>query len=235
MGRGALVLCSLLVGCTYKAATKVVDPVLVSEGTMLDRGEGSQRSFVLGDFRFAQVSLDRDASAPSTGLSPDGQARPTERIDLQMTMTVKDRRWGGACRALREPTGRADYAAVTEEFHDVVKIDCTFDDGGGRTWTFVMKGSLATNLGGKLTPTHTSIVGGGLEVEVLMWRNVWERVRRHLPDPVGQVRLQRGSIAAMILERPERAWIEPSAPVELLDVAMATLGALRMLPLDFDA
>ena len=235
MGRGALVLCSLLVGCTYKAATKVVDPVLVSEGTMLERSDGSLRSFVLGEYHFEQESLDRDASAPSTGLSPDGQARPTERVDLQMTMTVKDRQWGGACRALREPTGRVDYAAVTEEFHDVVQIDCTFDDGGGNTWTFEMKGSLAANLGGMLTPTNASVVGGGLEVEVLMWRNVWQRVRRHLPDPVGQVRLKRGSVAAMILERPERAWIDQSAPMEMLDVAMATLGALRMLPLDFDA
>ena len=202
---------------------------------MLERSDGSLRSFVLGEYHFEQESLDRDASAPSTGLSPDGQARPTERVDLQMTMTVKDRQWGGACRALREPTGRVDYAAVTEEFHDVVQIDCTFDDGGGNTWTFEMKGSLAANLGGMLTPTNASVVGGGLEVEVLMWRNVWQRVRRHLPDPVGQVRLKRGSVAAMILERPERAWIDQSAPMEMLDVAMATLGALRMLPLDFDA
>ena len=234
MRRCALVLCSVLLGCTHKAATKVVDPALVSEGTMLERSDGSLKSFVLGDYRFEQTSLDRDASAPSTGLSPDGQARPTERIDLQMTMTAKGRRWGGACRALREPTGRADYAAVTEEFHDVVQIDCTFDDGAGSSWTFEMKGSLAANLGGMLTPSHASVVGGGLEVEVLMWRTFWQRVRRHLPDPVGQVRLKRGSIAAMILDRPERAWIDPSAPTEMLDVAMATLGALRMLPLDFD-
>ncbi len=220
--------------CTHKSAAKVVDPALVAEGTVLERDSGSRGGFVLGEYRYEQTSLDRDSSASSTGLSPDGQARPTERIDLQMTMTVKDRRWGGACRALREPTGRADYAAVSDEFHDVVKIDCTFDDGHGGSWAFEMKGSLASNLGGTLKAGHASFVGGGLEVEVLMWRNVWNTVRRHLPEPVAQVRLKRGTSAAMVLARPETAWIEPSTPQELLDVSMVTLGALRMLPMGFE-
>lgn len=235
MRRFALMLVlSVAGGCSYKWAAKVIDPALASGGTVLERSGGSRTSFTLGAYTFEQKSLDREAVAGSTGLSPDGQARPTERIDLQLAMRVEDREWGGACRALREPTGRADYAAVTDEFHDVVKIDCTFDDGAGGTWAFSMAGSLAANLGGKLEPKHASFVGGGLEVEVLMWRNVWQRIRRHLPEALAQVRVKRGSTAAMILARPEKAWIEPSTPQEMLDVSMVTLGALRMLPLGFE-
>ncbi|MCR9159242.1 MAG: hypothetical protein ACE37F_09010 [Nannocystaceae bacterium] len=221
-------------GCGYKWAAKVIDPTLAAGGTVLERGEGSRTSFTIGAYSFAQESLDREAVAGSTGLSPDGQARPTERIDLQLTMQVEGRRWGGACRALREPTGRADYAAVTDEFHDVVKIDCTFDDGAGATWVLAMAGSLAANLGGTLEPKHASFAGGGLEVEVLMWRNVWQRVRRHLPEALGQVRANRKSTAAMVLARPEKAWLDSGAPGELLDISMVTLGALRMLPLGFE-
>lgn len=231
---GLMLLLSLSSACGYKWAAKIIDPALASSGTVLERSDGSRTSFVLGEYAFEQKSLDREAVAGSTGLSPDGQARPTERIDLQLSMTVKDREWGGACRALREPTGRADYAAVTDEFHDVVKIDCTFDDDSGGTWTFSMAGSLAANLGGKLEPKHASFVGGGLEVEVLMWRNVWQRVRRHLPEALAQVRVKRRTTAAMVLSRPEKAWIEPSTPQEMLDVSMVTLGALRMLPLGFE-
>lgn len=234
MRRLACALVLVLGGCGHKWTEKIIDPGLAREGTVLERSDGSRKAFTLGEFRFEETSLDREATGASTGLSPDGQARPAERIDLQMTMTAGDRRWGGACRAVREPTGRVDYAAVSEEFHDVVQIDCTFDDGAGANWVFEMKGSLAANLGGRLSPTHASFVGGGLDVEVLMWRNVWEKVRRHLPRPVGQVRVKRGSTAAMLLDRPEKAWIDPSTPREVLDVSMATLGALRMLPLRFE-
>ncbi len=235
--RRLLLLCAIaLGGCfTHKAAAKVVDPALTAQGTALERSGGSRGGFELGDYTFERVHFERTpAPNASTGLSPDGQSRPSERIDLRMSMAISPRTWTATCRALREPTGRQDYAAVTEEFHDVVQIDCTLEDGLGARWTFAMKGSLASNLGGTLKAEHAAFVGGGLEVEVLMWRDVWDRVRRKIPEPVAQVRVTRGTTAAMILARPERAWIDPATPTELLDVSMATLGALRMLPLDFD-
>ena len=234
MRRLLLVIVAILAGCAHKAAAKVVDPVLLSEGTMIERSSGSRGGFVLGDYTFERTNLDRTpAPNASTGLSPDGLSRPAERLDLQLAMQVQDRRWTGACQALREPTGRQDYAAVTEEFHDMVQIDCTFESGTS-SWSFTMKGSLATNLGGTLTPKHREVEGGGLEVEVLMWRDVWGRVRRQIPEPVAQVRLKRSTSAAMILARPEQAWFAPSTPQEILDAAMVTLGALRMLPLGFE-
>ena len=225
-----------LTGCLgHKAAAKTVDPVLTAQGTKLVRSDGGRGRFVLGDYTFERTAFKRTpAPNASTGLSPDGQSRPSERLDLSLTMTAKSRSWTGTCKALREPTGRSDYAAVTDEFHDVVSIDCTFEDGAGGHWDFTMKGSLAANLGGTLTPTHASFVGGRLEVEVLMWRQVWDRVRRHLPEPITQVRVKRGTISAMILARPEHAWIDPSTPDEMLDAAMITMGALRFLPLGFE-
>lgn len=234
MRRLSLVIVAVALGCTHKAAAKVVDPLLQAEGTMLERSEGSRGGFVLGAYAFERLDLDRTAAPnATTGLSRDGLSRPAERVDLQMAMQVEDRRWEGACKALREPTGRQDYAAVTEEFHDLVQIDCTFISGGG-TWTFAMQGSLATNLGGLLTPKDRQGGGDGIEVEVLMWRDVWGRVRRQIPEPVAQVRVKRRTAAAMILARPEQAWLEPDAPQEVLDIAMVTLGALRMLPLRFE-
>ncbi len=234
--RRLLLVCAIaLGGCfTHKAAAKVVDPELLAEGTKLERSGGSRGGFELGDYSFDRIALDRTpAPNASTGLSPDGQSRPSERLDLRLSMDVAKRAWTGSCQALREPTGRQDYAAVTEEFHDVVRIDCTFEDGRGARWTFAMQGSLVTNLGGTLKAEHASFVGGGLEVEVLMWRDVWGRVRRRVPEPVAQVRVTRGTTAAMILARPEQGWIDASTPTELLDVSMITLGALRMLPLRF--
>lgn len=234
MRRILLVLTVVLAGCSHKAAAKVVDPLLLAEGTMVDRSGGSRGSFSLGDYTFERTELNRTpAPNASTGLSPDGLSRPAERVDLQMAMRVQDRRWTGTCMALREPTGRQDYAAVTEEFHDMVQIDCTFEGSGG-SWLFSMKGSLATNLGGTLSAKHDAGKTEGLEVEVLMWRDVWGRVRRQIPEPVGQVRLGRSTSAAMILARPEQAWFAASTPPETLDVAMVTLGALRMLPLGFE-
>jgi hypothetical protein len=236
MRRLFLLLGVVLTGClSHKAAAKLVDPALTSGGTKLVRSEGGIGHFVLGDYRFERTRLDRTpAPNASTGLSPDGQSRPAERLDLALSMTAKSRTWTGTCKALREPTGRSDYASVTDEFHDVVKIDCTFEDGAEGRWEFAMQGSLAANLGGTLTPTHASFVGGRLEVEVLMWRKVWDRVRRHLPEPVTQVRVKRGTVSAMILARPEHAWIDPSTPPEMLDAAMITMGALRFLPLNFE-
>ncbi|MEM6297006.1 MAG: hypothetical protein AAGA54_37420 [Myxococcota bacterium] len=225
-----------LCGCIgHKSTAKVVDPTLLAEGEMLERSGGKRGDFDLGAYHFVQTSLDRlPAPNASTGLSPDGLSRPSERVDLTMSMVIENRAWTGRCKALREPTGRQDFAAVTEEFHDVVRIDCTFDDGSGGAWVFAMQGSLAANLGGTLTPQHASFVGGRLEVEVLMWRSVYDRIRRHLPHAVGQVRLRDTTVAAMILARPEQAWRAVETPPEMLDASMVVLGALRMLPLGFE-
>jgi hypothetical protein len=234
MRRLLLVIVAVAAGCTHKAAAKVVDARLQAEGTMVQRSGGSRGGFVLGAYTFERTKLDRTpAPNASTGLSPDGLSRPAERLDLQIAMQVQDRRWTGACKALREPTGRQDYAAVTGEFHDMVQIDCTFESAGG-SWAFSMNGSLATNLGGTLKPKNSSGTAEGLEVEVLMWRDIWGRVRREIPEPVAQVRLTRTTAAAMILARPEQAWFDPSTPQERLDVSMLTLGALRMLPIGFE-
>lgn len=235
--RAALsVLPLLLGGClAHKAASKVVDPALLAEGQQLDRDGGPRHGFVLGPYTVERIALDRTpAPNATTGLSRDGQSRPAERIDLTLSMRSTRASWTGRCEALREPTGRADYAAVTDEFHDFVVIDCQFEDDQGGRWVFASKGNLATNLGGTLTPQHDDFVGGRLEVEVLMWRKYWKRIDRHLPHPVAQVRMPRSTVASMVLARPERAWIATDAPPEMLDVSMVTLAALRLLPLGFE-
>ncbi len=226
----------MLGGClAHNASAKVVDPALVEQGQRLDRDGGSRTGFVMGPYTVEREALDRTpAPNATTGLSRDGQSRPAERIDLQLSMRSSRAAWTGSCQALREPTGRADYAAVTDEFHDLVVIDCQFEDDQGGRWVFASKGSLAANLGGTLVPQHASFVGGRLEVEVLMWRKFWNRINRHLPHPVAQVRMQRSTVASMILARPERAWVATDAPPEMLDVSMVTLAALRLLPLGFE-
>lgn len=226
----------LIAGCIgHKQSAKLVDPVLLDSGTTYSRDGGKRANFDIGPYHFEQVALERSPEPhASTGLSPDGLSRPAERIDLDLKMSSKDTSWSGRCKALREPTGRSDYAAVTDEFHDVVEITCTFSNQADARWSFAMKGSLATNLGGTLKPEHADFVGGRLEVEVLMWRTIWNRVRRHVPHAIGQVRMQKTTTAAMLLARPEQLWIAADAPSEMLEVSLITLGALRMLPMGFE-
>ena len=67
-----------------------------------------------------------------------------------------------------------------------------------------------------------------------MYIQRWGWLRRHLPDPVAQVREGERAVAAMLLGRPEEAWVSAELPVELAEPSIAAMLALRHLPLGLD-
>jgi hypothetical protein len=210
-------------GCAqHKDSARVVDPVLHAEGDELHR-EGLGREFKLGPYAIEKQRLQRRSVTPA------------EEIELELWLDAPgQRRWTMRCEAKRQRPALSDYAAVLDESDDAVAIACDLDDGGGSEWTFAAEGTLDKNFIGKLTPKRASIVGGALTVEVLMWRKRLNRVRRHLPQPVAQVKMGRAAIAAMVLARPEQAWVATDATPEFREVALATLAALNMLPLGLE-
>jgi hypothetical protein len=73
-----------------------------------------------------------------------------------------------------------------------------------------------------------------LDIEVLLYIQRWGWLRRHLPDPVAQVRRDERAVAAMLLGRPEEAWVSAELPAELAEPSIAAMLALHHLPLGLD-
>lgn len=222
--------CSLFVAllvpacAQHKDSARIIDPVLHAEGDELRR-ERQPRGFKLGPYGIVRQRLARRSVTPA------------EEIELELHLDAPgDKRWTAKCNAKRQrpQMSAAEYAAVLDESNDAVAISCDLDDGRGAAWTFAAEGTLDENFDGKLTPKSASIVGGTLTVEVFMWRKRLERVRRHLPQPVAQVRMGKAAIAAMILARPEQAWVATDATPEFREVSLATLAALDLMPLGLE-
>jgi hypothetical protein len=72
------------------------------------------------------------------------------------------------------------------------------------------------------------------KVEIILWMKRVKLISRHLAEPVAQVRRGDDVVAAMVLSRPEWAWVRTAEREELRGAAMATLAAIRLLPLGFD-
>jgi hypothetical protein len=210
-------------GCAqHKDSARVLDPILQAEGDQLHR-ERQRHGFKLGPYAIAQQRLERRWVAPA------------EEIALQLQLQAPgQRQWTARCQAKRQRPVFSDYAAVLDESDDAVAIACDLEDGTGAQWTFAAEGTLDENFIGKLTPKSASIVGGALTVEVFMWRKRFNRLRRHLPQPVAQVKMGRAAIAAMVLARPEQAWVATDAAAEFREVSLATLAALDLLPLGLE-
>lgn len=209
-------------GCAqHKDSARVIDPVLHAEGETFER-ERHPGGFKLGPYAIDVERLERRSVTPA------------EEIDLEMHFDAGPRRWVARCEAKRQRPALSEFASVLDESQDAVAISCALDDGHGAEWTFAAEGTLDKNFDGKLTPKNASIIGGALTVEVMMWRKRLDRVRRPLPHPVAQVRLGKAAIAAMVLARPEQAWVASDATPEFREVSLAIMSALDVLPLGLE-
>lgn len=72
-------------------------------------------------------------------------------------------------------------------------------------------------------------------VELLLWHRLWNVSRRRLPASLALIRADGETRAALILDAPERAWLAPELDAHERELALASLLALRLLPLGFDA
>lgn len=223
------VLLALGCGTARRMSVNAVDTQLRAKGSMLERAPG-RGPLRLGDYEVAELSVEPTRVDPAGPLDSEEVQRPMRQHHLVMKLrTPQGRQWDVQCVSQRRQSTSADYAAVAGINRDDVAVECRLHAGEDR-WTFRTEAELGTNFQGRLTgPADAK-----LDVEVLLYVQRWGWLRRHLPDPVAQVRRNETAVAAMLLGRPEQAWIDAQLPADVAAPSLATMLALRHLPLGLD-
>ena len=239
---------ALIAGCgvNQRAAEKLIDPQLRSEGVLVER-QRKAGDLELGPYRVQALEL-RDEPFDGEGpLAPDadGRTRPTQQLRLSFTLVGGAQAWTADCVGQRRQPPDHDLAAVADEIRDEVAVHCQLASGEAR-WVLHMDGPLKANLLGRLAPARESESESesesealaGKVVEVVMWHQLLNFTRRRLPASLALVRGEAGSgittEAAMILDAPERAWLEPTLDDASHELALTAMLALRLLPLGFE-
>ena len=218
-----------------KDTAKVIDPMLTGQGTAYERA-GTLGGYRLGPYAIRKKSMRRQSVSGVDPMGPTDLPRPGERILLTVELSAPTRgsMWTATCEGLRKPTLEDEYAAVLDETRDAVRITCEVADGKGTTWDFEAEGLLSGNFGGTVTARDRTLAEGKLDVEILLYRRRFDAVKRHLHEPVAQIKNGRDAVAAMILARPELAFVAPKASSELTEVSLTVLAALDLMPLGFE-
>jgi hypothetical protein len=207
-----------------------VDTRLRVEGEVLERGKG--KPVRIGAYEIESVTVEPTQVDPEGPLADDAQIRrPILQHHLAMSLRgPSGERWTVECSSQRRQSTSAEYAAVAGENRDDVAVECDLA-AAQRHWRFVTEASVGTNFRGRLTGPDPA---PPLDVEILVYVQRFGWLRRHLPDPVAQVRREDKAVAAMLLGRPEQAWLAKDLPSELAEPSVATMLALRHLPLGLD-
>lgn len=237
----SLILAGSACSIRQRAAEKLLDPQLLAEGDALEREQGG-RDLQLGPYRVVGLEQSEAPRAESEG----GQGRPTLEYQLRFTLehTQAPRAqlpWRADCTGVRRQPIDHDFAAAADEARDEVALRCVFAQGEAQgdqaeRWELELAGTLANNLFGELVSTRAAAgdPSANKRVEVLMWHRVWKISRRPLPASLATVLGAEGSEAALILSGRERAWLAPTLAEQQRGLAMATLLALRLIPLGFE-
>lgn len=225
---------TFLPACTWarRATLDAVDPELRAKGEQLPRDDES-RQLQLGSYAVSKPELTREEAAADGGLAADDVPRPVvqHRLDLDFEATDSGHTWAVRCTSQRRQPSSMDYAAALDENRDEIAVDCQLSQPSTPGWTFKTQAELSHNFAGLLVHEASK---RSLNVEVVMWVERFGRLKRHLPDPVAQVRNGDQVIAAMVLGRPEQAWVARSVEPELAEAALGTMFALRFLPLGLE-
>lgn len=220
-------------GCAWarKASVDVVDPQLRASTEPISR-DVHPDGFRLGRYAVAEPGLVREEPDEGRMLGRDGAPRPIEqhRLSLDVLADGSDRAWSVRCVSQRRRPAAIEYSAALDENRDEIAVQCDIADAGPK-WILRTEAQLSSNFAGRLDAADGE---RSLTVEVLLFAERWGRLQRHLPDPVAQIRDGDRIVAAMVLAKPEQAWLHPELdPVEA-DVAMAALLGLRFLPLGLE-
>jgi len=229
---------AMIAGCgaQQRAAEQLIDPLLRSQGVLVERQAGD-RELALGRYRVAQQRVEDEAFAfDGTGqLAPgtDGRTRPAQQLRLEFSLAGGATPWTANCVGQRRQPPDHDLAAAADEQREEVAVRCQISQISGeqQRWVLAIDGNLGANMLGQLTrvgaPEATKIV------EIVMWHRVLNVSRRRLPASLGLISTPAGAEAALILDKPERAWLAPSLADSERELALTTLLALRLLPLGF--
>jgi hypothetical protein len=227
---------ALTSGCGSEKARlgsmKVVDPTVQKQPRLTH--EDIPGGYRLGPYDILAPKVREfaiDQTMPIDGVA----AYPAYRYDLELTLFVpaKQRTHDVQCVGRRQANLDNTFAAVATEQKDNVLIECDIRSARSR-WAFVAGGRLDDNIGGDLVQEGARTDAAPVKVEIILWSTRAKYFNRDLAYPVLQVRRGKQVIAAMIVGDREWAWVQPDAPAELREVAMATLAAVRHLPLGFE-
>lgn len=211
---------------------KVVDPTLQKQPRW--QHQTIRGGYRLGPYQILAPRV-RETATDQTMPMAEGAAHPAYRYDLELTLFVPKARHTHAVRCVgrRQANLDTDFATIASEQKDTVLIECDIKSSTTH-WSFVAGGRLDDNIGGELVQEGAPADAMPVKVEIILWTKRAKYFFRDLPYPVLQVRNGKQVVAAMIVANSEWAWVQPSAPAELREVAMATLAAIRHLPLGFE-
>lgn len=240
---------AVAVGCgvQQRAAESLIDPRLRSEGVLVERQQGV-RDLELGRYRVVEIELADEPFDGSGPLAPDadGRTRPTQQLRLGFSLVGGAAPWTARCVGHRRQPPDQDLAAVSGDPRDEIAVRCALVRGeqdvgeqsvGEPEWTLELGGDLGSNLVGRMYIT-TQPERPAKVVEVLLWHRLWNISRRRLPAALALIRSEGGAggatEAALILDKPERAWLDPALDDAGRELALTAMLALRLLPLGFE-
>lgn len=227
-----LVIAMLGCGARQQAAEKLIDPQLRERGVLVER-QSDGRDLELGRYRVEQLQVAEERFDGTGPLAPDaaGRSRPTQQWRLRFALVGGERPWDVQCVGQRRQPPDHDLAAAADEPRDEVAVHCQLA-GGEHRFVLRIDGSLAANLTGTLESADDQ--RSGKVVEIVMWHRLWNVSRRRLPASLALIHGDGRTEAALILDTPERAWLAVELDATQRELALASLLALRLLPLGFD-
>ncbi|HFE47635.1 MAG TPA: hypothetical protein ENJ18_19460 [Nannocystis exedens] len=236
-------------GCALeqRMAVEVIDAPLRETGQELQASRSPSDELRLGSYTI--TSIQRQHTRDGTPLLPDLKPRPSTFYHLSFELQRSDAQHATTsfwvnCVAERRVAQNSDFAAAADESHDEVALTCTLHNKNTNTWTLSAQGDVNRGLSGSVghvggaksehpaeEPPLSTPSRSAFEVEVLARRRFFGAVARELPFPVAQLRREHHASAAMLLDTPERAWLAKGLSHDDRELALATMVALRLLPL----
>ncbi len=229
-------------GCALeqRMAVEVIDAPLRESGQELQASRGMDDAIHLGPYTVC--AIERHNTRDGTPLLPDLKPRPSTFYHLSFELQSTDAHgpttsFWTRCIAERRVAQNSDFAAAAGESHDEVALTCSLRDTNANTWTLSALGDVSRGLSGRVQPTDKTgpqvqpSPNSTFEIEVLARRRFFRAVARELPFPVAQLRREHRASAAMLLDTPERAWLAEELNPDDRLLALATMLALRLLPL----
>lgn len=229
--RLALALVAIGAGCDglRRASLKTVDPTIQKNPRWEREKIGS--GFRLGPYTVDKPRVRESAIDQDLGARTDAPRKPGWRYDVELTVHGPGGEYRARCSGVRVPTIAADYGEIADVNNDEVHIEC--DVRGAQRWTFAAQGRLDKNIGGELRAIEADAIAP-MQLEILLWVARLKLIRRHLAAPVAQVRRGRDTVAALVISRPEWAWVAAGESTEIRGIALTTLLAVETLPLGFE-
>lgn len=205
----------------------------MAEGTELTRAR-QKGGFTLGPYSIHDVGMRNEAADLDGPLASEHDVRrPVTQHRAGLVMDAPtDRAWTTSCTLQRRPSASIDYRAVLDENGDEIAVDCIAKARGLPPWSFTARAVMSQNFVGTLAPDED---GDDREwtIEVLTRVTYIQRIQRMqrlLPVPVVQLRDGERAVVAMLLGRPERAWVADDFDPLVTEAALAVSLTLRYLP-----